>query len=146
MTRVPEKFIIETEDVRTVIAVYDFATMGGAQGDIDLVDLDGNLIDMPINILLTNMFIEIIIPTASASVSLLEIQGPGAFFTIINGATDTTFAGAGSVVASNQIIAADPSTYSRNTASGAPYINISGDDLTAGQLLVYIEYVQSGVF
>lgn len=142
MVMVDPKFVNEVFDVRSVIAIYDFSIQGGAQGNIDLIDQNANPISMPVNILIKNMFIEVIDATTSGGVAGIEIQGPAAAFTVINGADNGTFNSVGSVVASNQITS-DPATYFRSVATGAPYITISGNDLTAGKLYVYIEYVQS---
>lgn len=121
----------------SVRAIYDFAKSGGAVGAINLLDEEGNVASLPDNAIITHTTIDVITdPTSggsatisvgsSAADDILTATAIASVTGILDGIQDGT--------ATNMI---------KTTAETDLTITVAVAALTAGKLIVFVDYVVS---
>jgi hypothetical protein len=122
-------------------AVYDFAALGGAVGDILLIDDAGNPAVLPDDAVVVRSYVEAITALDSAgdtATAALKLQAAGD----ILAATAQADLGAGVFVEGLQDGYAG--TFLKLTAERQLKLTVGTEALTAGKLRVYLEWVQGG--
>lgn len=121
-----------------VVGVYDFADQGGAIGDIDLKDLDGKVVKIPDNAIITDGFVDTItVPDSGDDQATVAI-------TLQTGADlmdATAEASVSGVVALNVTGAAG--NMIKLTAERTLRATIATSALTSGKFFVFVKYVLS---
>lgn len=121
-----------------VKAVWDFAVHGGAQGTVNLVDDNGDTVELPDNAIITQVYLDVLEAPASAG-------GDG---TIAFGANTTTdLKGATDGDTLTGIVAGTPvgtaATMVKLTAARKLTATIGTEALTKGKIAAFVEFVLS---
>lgn len=134
---------VTTKGVKEMRLYYDFATMGGAVGAISLQDFyDKKAANLPGKILITGCFIDVLTaPTSGGSATIA--LGTGQSTTDLKTATAiASYTGIVACVPVGTAATAIKITAAKTTFV-VPKITIATAALTAGKLIVHVQYVQS---
>lgn len=130
------------ENVQTAIGKYSYAVQGGSSAASiyllkDLLSTNStNRLTIPDNAVIKQVYIDVLTNLGGASANvLLNLQGSGD----LKGSTAATSFTTTSVIAGTPINTA--ATMIKLTADRQPYITLTGGDLSAGIMNVYIDYV-----
>lgn len=122
-----------------VKCVYDFAVSGGVQGDIGLLDDEGNPAVVPANAIITRVLVDVLTQPTSAGAATVAIKAVGAGDLL--GAT----AKASLTVGLHDGIPVNTAATSvKATVQEQIKATIGTADLTAGKINVFVEYNLSG--
>lgn len=119
-----------------LVFLYDFATLGGAQGAITMTNADGKALTIPDNAIITNVIYEELTPFTS-----------GGAATVALGITGNTDAFIAATAYNNAAFTADVSTKNNEVPlklDGAKSVlaTVAAADLTAGKFKLYVEYIE----
>jgi hypothetical protein len=125
--------------INVVKGVYDFASTGGAIGAQSLLDDKGNLISLPVGLIVVRSFYDVITAfTSGGSATVaLSIQAANDVLSALAVASLTAGVGAGVSVGT-------AATMKKVSTTAKPLVlTVATAALTAGKMNVYIEYVLS---
>lgn len=117
---------------RMAVATYNFATLGGAQGDISLG------VTIPSGAIITRTYLDIITGVTSAGSATVAIKSEGAADLLVVTAKASLGAGLYEGKADGTV-----ANMVKCTAARALTVTVGTADLTAGKFYLFVEYVQS---
>lgn len=122
----------------SVIAIYDFAVLGGAVGAKNLLDENGVTVELPDNAVITNVLIDIITPIVSTGNNGTVALGANTANDLLLAVDGDTLSG----VAAG-IPVGTAATAVKLTAARTLTMTIGTNAFTAGKFAVLVDFAQS---
>lgn len=122
----------QTKGVLT--AVYDFSTLGGAIGTLNLLDMDGNAAVLPAGAIITNCTFDVITALTTSASGTMAINSEGA------GDLKAALAAASWTGKLAGIPVGTAATWVKLTAQRQIQATIATGAITAGKFYAFIEY------
>lgn len=122
-------------------AIYDFASLGGALGDIALIDDDGDAATIPAKAVVTRVWSETITSVTSLGSATVACKLVGA--ADLQAATAKATLVAGALVEGVPVNTAVTAVKQSGTSAAVVKATVAVAALTAGRVLYFVEYVLS---